>query len=897
MALRIITTTLLLCAILLSPAAAQDSVKRAVFEDCDRAAKDFAGLTVEQQISLSDFFARIVALSTQSPTAPEAFAAAPGVPAGTDASSLAVPKSPELVTGALWQSLDAKRELKAKRCALELLRNAGGLALHVLPTLVQTYANQPLSDEIAVGLEETVADIAERAHKQGMTPTPEACATLGENLFSERPLAARSVVQEFLATCLPHILITLPSPQTRASEVTTYLRDADPSGALVMRAALDATTVIPPEKISQIMPLLPLPDNALLIPFVNDFIRLSTDPSQSSTYLSLLGAACVNLKGFTVDATQQAALAAIPNLLSPTLLTPEQTGCLLAAAPAAAKRLSSLLSKDATSEQQLHALAILNLSYQGLQGDVRSEVCSRTRDRALELQPEITEASLSALKQCTEHRGENAVMVLTLLKALDGLQNDPTRRDTLHALSLALLDVTGLGKDRARFIPFIKPALASSLPTYDVLHLATQIPELTPEVVKRALEIPPSPAGIAALKALSSSKIFPKKSIQALVDLLRYPEVQLPGEETLRGLGSSAVSPLRKAAARPSWGGRVSALSALIGLQVATKTEISDFATALANQEGCSFVSSHTSTICALVKKHPQDHTLRGHLTSAVQRCANEMNTEQLTQLSDCDPDLVLSATDSIVSLLATEGDRERLAPVVSLLVREPVRSPAHTRLIGAFLERGSQSTLQKLLVHLASQTPLQPETLQAVRAVAERNRDNQEVFLAALKVLALNADTQYDWAPIVRDTLENCGKGLIQPELLAVIGQAPTEPVLAQVIPALESDAPEKLVGGALVGAALGPKAIPIVSRLWHLREAKPPLVRSIAILALLQINPLTPDLQHEVSRILVNRYFPIATKLPIKWPETVAVVDMDRSSFGDLRKARLERLLHPVR
>jgi hypothetical protein len=176
---------------------------------------------------------------------------------------------------------------------------------------------------------------------------------------------------------------------------------------------------------------------------------------------------------------------------------------------------------------------------------------------------------------------------------------------------------------------------------------------------------------------------------------------------------------------------------------------------------------------------------------------------------------------------------------------------------------------------------------------VAERNRDTQDVFLASLKVLALHEPSGYDWAPWIKQAIQASSKGVPSNQLLAVVGLAPTDAILAQVVPALESDNTEKLVGGALIGAALGPKAIPIVSRLWHLREARTPLVRAVAVLALLHVNPLTPDLQHEVSQLLVNRYYPLAQALPIKWGETVAVVDMDRSSFGRLRSSRLDDLL----
>jgi hypothetical protein len=163
--------------------------------------------------------------------------------------------------------------------------------------------------------------------------------------------------------------------------------------------------------------------------------------------------------------------------------------------------------------------------------------------------------------------------------------------------------------------------------------------------------------------------------------------------------------------------------------------------------------------------------------------------------------------------------------------------------------------------------------------------------------VLALHAYEEYDWTPFIKDALRVAGKGIIEPDVLEVIAIAPSQAVLAQVMPALESDTHEKLVGASLIGAALASKAVPIVSRLWHLRQNRTPLIRYTATLALLQINPLTPEVQEEVRHLLVNRYYQMAVQLPIKWPDTVAIVDMDRSAFGDLRKRHLERLIRPAR
>jgi hypothetical protein len=85
----------------------------------------------------------------------------------------------------------------------------------------------------------------------------------------------------------------------------------------------------------------------------------------------------------------------------------------------------------------------------------------------------------------------------------------------------------------------------------------------------------------------------------------------------------------------------------------------------------------------------------------------------------------------------------------------------------------------------------------------------------------------------------------------------------------------------------------VPIVSKVWSLREHRAPAVRYSAILALLEINPLTPDLQEHLKRLLVNRYYPWALREPIPWRNTVAVVDLNAASFGTLRTVRLEELL----
>ena len=896
MALRVITIVTSILLALAPCASAEDSVKKAIFEDCDQALKDFSSRSVEEQSSLAEFLARVVALSTQSPTAPEAFAVAPGPSPAGDAARLSAPKSPELISGALWQTLDAKRELKAKRCALELLRGAGGLALHVLPELVATYSEQALSDEIAVGLEETVADIAERAHKQGSVPSSEQFSSIAAHVFSQRPLVARLIIQEFLDDGLPFVLRTLVTSSATKDEVLQYLSEADPGGALTMRAGVSLAAALPPEQLAQVIARIPLPSKALLTEFINDFVRLGKDPRYAATFLPLLGSACAALEGFAIDATQQNEMAEIPDLLSPGILTPEQATCLVSSNPTLGKKLLPLLSKESPLDHQRFALAISASQSTRLAPEVRDDLYARIRERAVDLQSELSLEALRALTNFEQFKAESIQAALTIFKALPTI-SDVSRRELTAAALLDLLNNTGLGREPNRFSPYIKPYLVSPAPPPLALQLATKIPQLEGSIVSLALQVPPSPKSVAALYAVTSAPTLLKRSIAGLIDLLRYPDVQSLSEKGLAVTGSAAVAPLRKAIAKPAWAPRSHALAVLVALKSASKAEASELASVLANREGCSFVTNHTSTICSLLAIHPSDSSLHANLTSAAHRCINEMSSPQLDEIVRCAPDIVLSASDAINSYISTHGDSPRLAPVVSLLQRQTPLLPQQIPLLAGFLERGTSET-QSTLLPLASQVGGDSiEISRAVKNIVQSADQDSPLRLEAIKTLAARGERDFDWSGFIKDVIRTNGKRGVQPTTLEVISLLPAETVLADVVPALESDSNEKLVGGALVGAALGPKAVPIVSRLWHLREARSPMVRYVAILALLQINPLTPDMHGEVTKILVNRYFSIARQLPIKWSHTVAIVDMDRSAFGSLRKSRLDELLRSER
>jgi hypothetical protein len=877
-------------------ARAEDSVKQAIFEDCDQAMRDFSARSVEEQASLAEFLARVLALSTQSPSAPEAFAVAPGTSPAGDAARLSAPKSPDLLSGALWQTLDAKRELKAKRCALELLRSAGSSALHVLPNLVGTYSEQALSDEIAVGLEETAADIAERAHKQNAMPSAEDFSAIASHVLGQRPLVARSVIQEFLPDSLPHLLLTLSSSSAPRPEIVRYLSEADPGGALVMRAYISLTASAPPEKLATLSSLISIPEKTLLTGFINDFVRLSRDSRYSQIFLPLLGATCHSLGGFAIDSAQQNEIAQISELLRPDALPPEHISCLLAAAPTLGKNLLPLLAKDAPPAQSRLALSVINAASGRLAPEIKSDLYGRVRDFAVDTGSDLELDAIRCLANFEQAKTDNAQAALSIFKTLPSLP-DPSRREALSLAVIDMLDRSGLGKEPNRFATYVKPYLLIAAPPAVALRVAAKIPQLEGQLLTLALAVPPSAKSAAALSALAPSPNTFKRSIPGLLELLRYPEVQQIAEQILVGLGPAASAALKKSISRPSWGSRSQALAALVGLKSASKTELSELATTLATREGCSFVSSHSATLCSLAANADRDPSLRAHLASAVQRCISEMSAQQLDQVARCSPDLILSASDTIASFLSTHGDNERLAPVVNFIAQQMPPLPQQAQLLTSFLTHGSQATRASLLPVAALLGGDHPEINRAIKGILQSAEADSNLRLIAAKALAGRGEKDFNWSEFVQGVIRTNGKQGIQPQALEVISLLPADTVLAEVLPALESDSQEKLVGGALVGAALGSKAVPIVSRLWHLREARSPMVRYVAILALLQINPLTPDMHGEVTKILVNRYFPVARQVPIKWSHTAALVDMDRSTFGSLRKERLEELLRSER
>jgi hypothetical protein len=894
MALRVIVVLLSLV-ILPVITSAQESVKRSIFEDCDRARSDFSKLTVEQQSSLLDFFARVIALNTESPSAPEAYAVAPGSQLPSDTNILAAPRGADLIPGTLWQSMDAKRELRAKKCSLDLLDLAGPLSLGTLPSLVATYSEQGLSDEVAVNLEEVAASIAETAHVQGRTPEISQIEAIVPHALGQRTLVARNFIHEFRQEALPYIISLIAARKEQLQpEMHRYLLSLDPDGALMLRATINLLPGLTSEQIQHLLTTLPTPTVQAWPGFIKDLVQLSSDSNHSKIFTPVLGRACVAIGGVTADQPTQDRIAGIPDILSPAALSAENLACLMQSSPQLSHKAIERLC-DSKEEDKRFLVQALSRGIEKSTPEIRSEAYSCLRRLALNPTSNVWRDSLLALAAFPERKTDTLAVAQQLSKSA-AKSGDATHPQDLQQAVLELLQTIPLGKEYGRFSTLIAQSLRSGTSPSAALYLAKQAPAMDPTMLALALTAPPTAESLSVLSALSTRRDFSTKSVPPLIELLRYSEASFAAGNALLSVGKQSVTAIRKALPRlPSGTPRLSAIGLLVAFQAATKVEVYGLSKSLAELEDCTLIADRGELLCALRDYGAEDADINEHLARVTQRCLPSFKQDTLTKVVSCGPELLLKASDAVGAMCRSAGtDATRLSPVAELAAREiSTESKISGPLVAQMLLNCPPAVQTKILGGLNGPRSVLPEIRDAISSLAIKQAPETKPAKELLRAIAYIGDTQYPWRDYIKQAIEDASHGTLGRDAADVIAVMPVDAVLAEVLPALESENSARLIGAALVGGALGAKAIPLVSRLWHLRTMRSPGVRYISSLALLQINPLTPDLHDSVKRTLVNRFFETAVAMPIRWSNTVAVNDLASGMFGTLRKERLQQLL----
>jgi len=861
-------------------ASAQERVMEAILEDCERAKIEFAALDEQSRRPLFDYFSRVVALNAQALEIPETFVVLPGAPKGNDVMIPGGPKGSDITAGTLWQTVDAKRELKAKHCALEILAAAGKSALSALPSLAKVYHEQSLSDEISVALEETIAEIAESAHKAELSPSDAELDVIVPHLMSNRPLVAENILTEYLVIALPRLLLYFSSAtETEQQSILRFLIMVDPDGSRGMRVFIERAPSLPREKAIHMAAKLPFPHRDALPLFLRDFASLAIGVDSSQIFSPLLGRACLALGKLPPDIAS--ILAPASSLLHSSSLDIDALKCLVASSHAFARTIPSLVLS--TQENDIErGIALLPSALPHLDQDTRNTLFSHLRALAVRPGPHQLGA-LELLSSFSERGAEARSTYINLLSSAI----PSSMPSTLHSTILKILADTQIPKDKdfSKIVKIVGTALESGSEIEVAMKVAAKaqltqmdlLPFVSGEQLDRSRRI---------LRSLIVPDKPDRKSLPALVELIRTPELYRELRPLLLPYKGALVPLVRKIYPKLSGDARLVALAIMEEVVTISKQELGDLA-GLYQREGCDSIALAPEAARSLLRRGEQQQAPLPAIQNKIQSCALRIPTSSLRALElmaeDMPPQEELQR-DLEAGVIPQETISYLLEHDGPHIVSEELRRT----LFVWVLNKGGKQARAAVLSRIKA-----PEAPQVLAAVRELASDGGEFAISARGALARAGDSDYDWRDFLRNTIERAGEGAELAEELRIVRLLPPEVVLAQVSPNLESSSNTKIIGSCRVGAALGSQAIPIVSKIWHLREKRSPSVRYAAVLALLEINPLTPDLQEQVRRLLVNRYFSSALSRKIRWGQTVALVDLDKSAFGTLRTVHLERLL----
>jgi hypothetical protein len=867
--------------ICISTAHAEDtSIQSLLFADCEKAHESFAKLPPEGKSGLVDYLTRVVGLNTQAPAAPEVFAVLPNG------------KGMEPNPPALWQTTDAKRELRGKRCALELLTIAGPLAFNAVPLLASLYSEQALSDEIAVGIEETAASIAEQAHKNGQAPSDETMDKLMPFLISERPLVTQNFLQEYLSLSLPRVLTHLSAmPQPEASKVIDFLRDVDPDGARAMRGFVELVPRLTTENANRLASYLPFPSKEGAGPLVSDFARLAAEPTHGTNVTALLAKSCVLLGGILLDPALSSTLGRNPLLLRDSHLSEIEQRCLVSSVPSLANSLLPLLTSSQESDQR-RALDLLPVAMPRIDTERRNLLFNKIKDVAHQPTSPLRRDAIIALSVFTDRRTDVQTFLSGLIKS--SLAEKPkASQDEIVDAAFHSASLLSTPKDANRYSALVMEALKKGIKRPGVMALAAKIDSIEAQVVSL---ISPSntEASLVMLNGLKDRKNLSKSSLTTIAETLRDPNLSLGAEALLISQGPSIVPLLRKTLLKSSTTQRLGILALLEAFGAASKAERLELLNTLVAGDSCQPLYGRPKTVQSLLVNGDVDKALYEQFTTKVARCLCGFKQEDGATLTRTSAAALLSPPDIIQSMLSNTKECGHLQPdLVAVTEMDSVPEATRSHLLLKLLELGERKTVLDVLASLSRAHPLAEQALPGVRGLAASIRNDPALAYAAVLTLARLGDTQFEWSPFVRDVIDMPESNQNFKTTLEIVRALPPEVVLTEVGPALESDNPDRVAGACRVGATLGSLAIPIVSKVWNLRDRKSPTIKYAAILALLEINPLTPDLHEGLRAILVNRYYRAALARPIQWRQSVAVVDLDKSAFGTLRTVHLERLL----
>ncbi|MEY4701523.1 MAG: hypothetical protein RL326_1710, partial [Pseudomonadota bacterium] len=770
---------LLSCLLLLgaSTAWSQDQLKKDLFDDCDAAGREFSRLSPEQRQPLLEFFTRVIGLSTQSPSAPEAFAVIPGAPKGPDASHHGGGKAPD-VLGALWQTTDAKRELRGKRCALELLQSAGAEAIGIIPILVKTYSEQPLSDEIAVSLEETAALIAERAHKQGVTPASAQIDEIIPYLVGPHALIAQNALQEFLALATPRIVYFLSDrSDSETKTLLDFLQEVDKDGSRAYRSFIDLVPTLSESQVQRLSQALPLPAPVSLSQFVPDLVRLSMTPQRTATFLPLLAKACVASGGIKTEASLDSRLSQLSLDASWRGLSVELASCLINSFPPLARTYASLFAEHQDPATIEFAITLLSHTQKSLQVDTRSQIATRLRELALAPTISVAAQATSALRFFPERRTESLSIAAQNIKRGFDLK-DPAQRDLLIEASFGLVRGLGAQRESAKFSSSVIRALETNVARPEAELLAAQLSDIESQLGALLRNQNKAGARAAALRALGNRATLSKNTLSSITELLGQSEYQSLAIHALARAGGSSTMMLRRTVARGGDSARHGALSTLALSGAVSKQELGELLISIQSEQ-CSHLEQDIEVLCSAPVAGSSDPTDRDKIIAILNRCAESLPRAHQETLITCLPSAWASAQTGLLAVAKNSPSVEIMSPLLTQLVASASSVERDMTLI-TLLSEASDPVRKRLVELLMGRRESSNELRGALRALGTSPAiRSSPLYFAVVRTLASMGDSEFAWKSFLEEGIELVGRGEYRDQILPIVTLLPPDLVL----------------------------------------------------------------------------------------------------------------------
>ncbi len=896
MALHIVRIALLILLLHTIPrqVAAEQSFTKLVFDSCDEALLQYQKSSPNDQIKLAEQLRSILSLNIAPPSSAEAFASIHPLTDVTTDQQLR-PVKTERWVGIQWQNTDPSREFAAKKCALHILSESGEASLSALSDIIEIYSQGTLSNELAVEFEEATAHILDAASKSKRSPEPSALQAVIPFALSDNSRLARDFLKEFRSQSIP-LIIKEGVAQTKGNTDTlrALLEDFGPGTPEPFEAFLDQIPFLAVDEVSALSLAVPLPNPKTTTQYADTLLALISEHSLTAQLLHLVGRICVQRGGLALTARSEAALSDTDGIFAPNRLQPTQVRCLLRSSPVLTSKAIESLTRSQAAKSERYILNLLSHQDSFPNRNLSERAYYTLQRRILRKETQNTISILSTLGSFVRFSTENANTALSLLESiLDGklYSHDPA---PYRQAALKLLKTSGKGDSHPKYANIIGKLLRIQDLSDTELTLIGSLSSLPNRLWWMATSSIRTPLARNALKVISLRE-YPHRGLAArFIPLLENTDESTYASKVLLSYGSSSIPLLKMAVANsPQRIGWQLALT-IAALEPNPREEIS----ALAKTTLEAFSCNHSIDWAPVVRAATFSSvtSIRGAALEKISKCLLEYPAQIVVSYADDNIAVVEKISKQLIAATSTHNSptAEWRTTLLQGLSISPETISTYDSLLASLLTIDPDHTVAMFPALLELQTTSTPLTVEALTQIV--NSDNLQHLIMRwhlVHLLAVNAKAQVPLSKILNMAIAELSSYRVSAELFGALRMLPNEATLRLVNDKLSTTDRATLVGASLAGAAYGSHALPILSRLWSLRHHQDPIVRDAAVLALLIINPLSPDLEKLLENILGNRSFDLAQKLPIHWSKTLAFNELSVKSFGSLRTSRIQYLL----